>query len=98
MGRCLPFLFALSLSTHAQVRHTLDAPARVNIDAIARARVRPAATRPTPRPKRIPSRRAIRAVGPRSDVPDVVAPGTAAYGGFQGLLDVYEATPPRSEE
>src|SRR5580700_11096230 len=94
MGRRLPYLFALSLSIHAQARHTLDLHVTVNMDAIARANVHLLSPKSTPRPKRIPTQRAIRPGGAPGGASSDVASGSAAYSGFQGLLDVYGATPP----
>jgi hypothetical protein len=94
MGRRLPYLFVLSLSIHAQVRHTLDVHVTVNMDAIARANIHLLSQKSTPRPKHIPTQRAIRPGGTRGGASREVASGSAAYSGFQGLLDVYGATPP----
>lgn len=94
MGRRLPYLFALSLSIHAQVRHTLDVHVTVNMEAIARTEFHRPAPQPTPRPQRTPSPRAARTVGPRSDAPAALPAITAVFSGFQGLLDLYAAHPP----
>ncbi|MBZ5617641.1 MAG: BACON domain-containing protein [Acidobacteriia bacterium] len=95
LGRCLPFLIALSFAVDAQVRHAVEIHVTVNIDAIARSKVRPAVSKPTPRPLHVPNPRSVRRAASRDALPAAVPDGgQAAYGGFQGLLDVYGATPP----
>src|SRR5581483_9755522 len=95
MGRCLPFLAALSLALHGQDRRVADRHATVNLSAVAHAVSPRSASKSTPRPTRLPEPRSARDGGSPSRLPIRTTPsGPASFIGFQGLLDNYGPTPP----
>lgn len=95
MGRCLPFLVALTFTLQAQSRHTADRHVIVNLDAIANAVPVSPPAKSTPRPFRTSRPLPERSGGSTPSFAPRVSGGAAAlFTGFPGLLDNYGPTPP----